>query len=137
MSVRVREPISSIACRAALEIDNYLTGKQTDFSYVNTLQAIIEEKSGHAIEKLIRNPHFAFWHAMEKTSEKKWVRDAFERKYYFPVDWLGLEMKLFSYELENVPYRPKERLEQVRDFCLEFCREMRRFEPLSYKHYIA
>lgn len=117
--------LASMACNAAIDIDNYIRGSETDFSGVREFTEIIGEN-------LIRDsdsdkitggfPYLALAEAMRKNSDK-------EIKY---VSELALEMRFFYSELSDLENLSEERLKSLRSFCVKTSDEILTEHELNY-----
>ncbi|MBU0898315.1 MAG: hypothetical protein KKB03_01160 [Nanoarchaeota archaeon] len=98
--------LSLITANSALEIDNYILGRNKSFEYTEKLLETFEEK-------LLKNPTFSwtFYNAIKKGTDKE-----FEK-----VSDLAPEMSLLKLELDDIiKLRGKEdRAEDLRSFLIE------------------
>ena len=107
--------LSELALRGAIEVDNYLIGRNHDFSHVQEFAGILEKYQLQDTDTVLTEPHFPYlplWRAVRKNSDK-------EIRHYSE---LALEMRLLRYELKDVPANSK-RLEELRSLLCNFSRE--------------
>lgn len=100
--------LSKLALRGAIEIDNFLLGRNHDFSHVQEFAEILEEYQLKDTDTAINEPNFPYlplWMAVRKNSDKD-IRKMQE---------LALEMRLLRFELEDVPANSK-KLKEFRSF---------------------
>lgn len=103
-----------VTCNAAIEIDNYILGKRTDFYSTNLLTELLRRNMipGKDIDGVMLDlsPNISnLIYAISKDSDKKLVE----------YDDFTLEMRLLYSELTHLESLPKERLENLRKFCVE------------------
>jgi len=117
--------LSQLALRAATEIDNYLLGRNQDFSHLQELAGILGKYQLKDSHHALTEPNFHYlplWRAIRTNSDKD------TRKY----SELALEMRLLRSELEDIPDESK-RLEEMRTFLCnlsgEFFNEQQRYYP--------
>jgi len=104
--------LAELSNHAAIEIDNYLKKKKTGLSSVKEFTKIIQDNLISDSDTFLTMPDFpylALAKAMRKDSNK-------EIRY---VSELALEMRLFYSELSDLEGLSKDRLENLRNFCVE------------------
>lgn len=107
--------LSELASRGAIEIDNYLLGRNHDFSHVQEWAEILGNYQLKDTDTALTEPNFPylpFWRAVRKNSEK-------DIKQYSE---LALEIRLLKSELGDVPANSKI-LEELRSLMVDFSRE--------------
>src|SRR3989338_4107524 len=107
--------LSELSLHGAIEIDNYVLGRNHDFSHVQELAGILEKYQLKDTDNALTEPHFPYlplWRAVRKNSDKdiRWMSE------------LALEMRLLRSELGDVPANSK-RLEELRSLLCDFSRE--------------
>ncbi len=111
--------LTDLVSFAETEVDNYLLERGNGFAKIKELGEILEEfqLKDDATSLVSIFPYMSFWRAVRKDSDKEITK----------IPELALEMRLFRYELANVPFSNTERLEQLRfvlyDFFIEFLSE--------------
>ena len=108
--------LSELARLGAIEIDNYLRGRNHDFSHVKELAEILGKYQLKDTDTALTKPFFPcspFSRAIRKNSDK-------DIKQYSE---LALEMRLLRFELGNVPANSK-RLEELRSLLCDFSKEL-------------
>ena len=102
--------LAILAIKAAVEIKNYISGKDDYFSNVEEFSAVIKkyQKSCHPGTS-DEFPYLPLKEAMEIDSDGK-IYDNHE---------LSLEMNLLYLELKNVGRLPEERLQNLRNFLVQ------------------
>jgi hypothetical protein len=86
--------LSELAIRSAIEVDNYLLGRNRDFSHLQELSGILAKYQLRDSDTSLTEPDFPylpFWEALRSNSPKTihWISE------------LALEMRLFRSELED------------------------------------
>ncbi len=117
--------LSELTLRGAIEIDNYLLGRNHDFDHVQELTGILQKYQLKDTDTILTEPHFPYlplWRAVRKNSDKNISR----------IPDLALEMRLLRSELEDVPVSSK-RLEELRSLLCDFSREFS-YEQQQYNH---
>ena len=107
--------LSELSVRGAVEIDNYILGRNHNFEHVQELTSILEKYPLKDSDTALTAPHFPYLpvtRAVQKDSDKK-------IKYFSE---LALEIKLLRSELEDVPTNSK-KLEEFRSLLCDFSRE--------------
>jgi len=115
-----------LAAEAALEIDLYLKNKETEFSNVEKLTELVE-KCMVPNEDGRFDVSLPFLYALRGISEEPILQG--------PVEEYGLKMRLLYSDLRDFKSIRKERLEDLRDFCVELSREFT--SNMRSKRYIA
>ena len=107
--------LSKLALQGAIEIDNFLLGRNHDFSHVQEFAGILEEYQLKDTDTAFNEPNFPYlplWMAVRKNSDKD-IRKMPE---------LALEMRLFRFELKDVPSN-SDKLKELRSFLSDLSRE--------------
>ncbi len=107
--------LSLLALDGAIEIDNYLLGRNSDFSHVHEFAEILEKYQLKDTDTALSEPYFPYlslWRSMRKNSDKM-VQFHSE---------LALEMRLLRSELENIPANPQ-KLKELRSLLCDLSRE--------------
>lgn len=107
--------LAELSLRAAVDIDNHLTKKASDFSNVQELAEILKKyqlKDTDGPLAMFCFPYLPFWRAVKKGSEKelRWVSE------------LALEMRLLRYEIDDIPIN-YEMLEELRSLLCNLSKE--------------
>ena len=114
--------ITKVSIHAALEIDNYLIGRNNNFDSVKSLTKLFEENS-------IKSPYtvrdgsgsLGFYLMLKEVFEKD------SDKEINHVSELALEMKLLQSEFNFIPNLSKEKLEYLRSVCLDLSKISRNY----------
>ena len=115
--------LSKLALSAAIEVDNYLLGRNHDFSSVHELAGILGKYQLQDTDTALTEPHFPYlplWRAVRENSVKN-IRYNSE---------LALEMRLLRLELEDIPtntQKSKELRSLLCDISREFSYEQNRY----------
>jgi len=115
--------LSELALHGAIEIDNYLLGRNHDFSHVRELAGILEKYQLKDTDTFLTEPYFPYsplWKAVRKNSDKD-IRSISE---------FALEMRLLRSELENVPANSK----RLKELCSLFCDFSREFSNEQHQY---
>ena len=110
--------LSELSLHAALEIDNYLIGRNRDFSHTRELTQILGMYRLYDTDTALTVssfPYLPLWRVVKQNSEK-------EIKQYSE---LALEMKLLQSELHDVPTNSPQ-LPTLRSFLVDLSREFSR-----------
>lgn len=107
--------IERLSLDSAIEIDNYLLGRNLAFLRTKELAGVLDrhQLSDNTVMLFSSFPYQALIRAIDVNSEKRLQS----------ISDLVLEMKLLTYELRDVPYSHQERLEELRSFLVKFSRE--------------
>ena len=108
--------LSELSITSAIELDNYIIGRNKNFEHLAELSTIFEEYKLKDTDNALTEPLFPFMplmRAIEKISQKK-------IKYYSE---LALNFNLLNLELKNVP-RNFNMLGELRSFLCDFSREL-------------
>tara|TARA_Y100000310_G_scaffold300255_1_gene335791 strand:- start:1996 stop:2364 length:369 start_codon:yes stop_codon:yes gene_type:complete len=116
--------LAGLASEAAVEIDNYLLGRSEDLSGVYEFSRINRENILEE-EDFISDYALALWKSMGGKSSGIRLKEH-----------LALQMRLFSMDLDGVERLPRERLEELRSYCVEASRQFMA-ESRSFKRYAA
>jgi len=107
--------LSELSICGALEIENYISDRNNDFSHVQELAGILEKYKLQDTDTAVTSSHFPYLslrRAVRKNSDKD-IRHYSE---------LALEMGLLKSELRDVPVNSK-RLEDLCSLLCDFSRE--------------
>jgi len=107
--------LSELTLHGATEVDNYILGRNHNFSHVQELAVILRKYQLKDTDTALTGPHFPYlplWRAIRKNSDKDIRR----------MSELALEMKLLRSELEDIPVNSK-RLEELRSLLCDLSRE--------------
>jgi len=107
--------LSKLFLWGAIEIDNYLLGRNYDFNHVRELAGILEKYQLKDTDTALTEPNFPYlplWRAVRRNSDKdiRWMSE------------LALEMRLLRSELGDVPANSK-KLEELHSLLCDFSRE--------------
>jgi hypothetical protein len=115
--------MACLACDAALELDNLVRAKESNLSSFYRLRDVLSRQlaaAGSSIEERCMNVSFPLWYAMTQGQPKDERRD---------VESHYLELRLLVGELRDVEILPVERIEMLRDLCVELSRRYAAEQP--------
>ena len=116
MDYEIPPTLAEIASRAALNLDDHILSRAKSYEDLNGLVRLLEPCNPETLSEFMATSHeeiepevaFAFVDIYTSGKGKKLER----------TSELGLEMYLLATELKSLNQLPKERLEELRGFCV-------------------